>query len=140
MREVPLTKEFLVDVMGACDVGPRFIEENNMWGQGDETVIMPALLEAGYVKEVEWWKEQKLTEKFVRATGSIFTMGKYKLFNSLTGEYISYDNEADARAAMINIAQQVLESHGPRLVQELSNEHGDTTWVPANITQPLIVS
>lgn len=128
MRKVIITKELLIDAMGACDIGPGFIEENNMWGQYDEDVILPALLEAGFVKEVEWWREQKLTKKFLLATGKVFTMGAYRVYNTATGQHEQYETESEALAALAVINNAILDAHGPRIVQELSNEHGDAVW------------
>lgn len=139
MRSVIVTKELLIDVMGACDIGPNFIEENNMWGQSDEDVILPALLEAGYVAEVEWWREQKTTEKFVRAIGKVWTMNGYQLFNSFTGQHTKYETEEEAKVALVELAQQVLEMHTPRLVIEMVNEHGDAVWEPTNVHEELKV-
>jgi hypothetical protein len=82
----------------------------------------------------------KKTELYVRTNGSIFTMGAYQVFNPLTGQHTRYETEAEAKAALVDVAKQVLEQHCPRVVQELSNENGDTTWIPTTMNETLVIS
>lgn len=88
----------------------------------------------------DWLIEQKKTEYYVRNNGSILTMGAYQVFNPLTGTHTRYETEVEAKAALVEIAKEVLNQHCPTVVQELSNENGDTTWIPTTMNETLVVS
>ena len=140
MSDVIITKELLVDGMGACDVGPNFIEANNLWGQPDESVICPALRAAGLNDEADWWLNQKKTEKFVRCNGKVITMGTtYQVFNPLTGTHTEYATEAEAKTAISEISKQVLAANKLTVCQALSNENGDSTWIPVDFIKNIEV-
>lgn len=94
----------------------------------------------GYVKFAEWVLEQKKTEAYVRFNGSIFTMGAYQVFNPLTGVHTRYETEAEAKAALVEVAGEVLKQHCPTVVQELSNEKGDTVWIASDLNKTLVIS
>jgi hypothetical protein len=133
MSDTIITKELLVDKMGACDSGPNFIEQNNLWGQPDESVILPALRTAGLNADADWWIAQKKTEKFVRSNGKVITVGSsYQVFNPLTGIHTEYQTEAEAKAAVAEISKEILQSHKPTVCESLSNENGDSTWIPVD--------
>jgi hypothetical protein len=52
-----------------------------------------------------------------------------------TGLYIAaYETEAEATAALIETAKAVLAQHLPTVCQELSNENGDTCWIPIDFS------
>jgi hypothetical protein len=134
MSDVIITKELLIDVMGACDIGPDFIEKNNLWGQPDESVICPALKAAGLNDAADWWLAQKKTEKFVRYNGKEFTLVAYQIFNPLTGLHTRYETEAEATAALIEAAKAILVQHLPTVCRELSNENGDKCWTAVDFS------
>ena len=138
MREIIITKE-LLDALGNCGDGPAFIEANNLWGKTDEEVLR-AMKDAGVLEPVFFWRQAKSSEAFVRYFGSIFTMGAYQVFNPLTGLHTRYETEAEAKAALVELAKSVLQYHGLSVVQELSNELGDTTWIPTQLHETLTVS
>jgi hypothetical protein len=94
----------------------------------------------GYLKFAGWVLEQKKTEAYVRFNGSIITMGAYQVFNPLTGVHTKYETEAEAKQALIAIAQDILKQHSPTVVQELSNENGDTVWIATKMNEELTVS
>ena len=129
MSDVIITKELLIDQMGACNIGPDFIEANNLWGQPDESVICPALRVAGLNDAADWWLEQKKTEKFVRCNGKVITMtSKYQVFNPLTGLHTQYETEAEAKEALAKVCESVIDHHKPTVCQEIVNENGDAAW------------
>ena len=51
-----------------------------------------------------------------------------------------FKTEAEAKTALIEVAKQILQTHSPTVVQELSNENGDTTWIPTTMNETLTVS
>lgn len=138
MREIIITKE-LMDALGNCGDGPAFIEANNLWGKTDEEVLR-AMKEAGVLEPVVFWRQAKNSEAFVRYFGSIFTMGAYQVFNPLTGVHTRYETEAEAKAALVDVAKQVVQLHCPTVVQELSNELGDTAWIPTQLHESIVIS
>jgi hypothetical protein len=130
-----LTREFLLEVH-SCQEGYRFGVENNLIdGNYDNAITFCA--NNGKQEFADWLTEQKKTEYYVRNNGSILTMGAYQVFNPLAGVHTRYETEAEAKAALVEIAKQVLEQHCPTVVQELSNENGDTTWIPTNLHETL---
>ena len=98
------------------------------------------LNDSGYPKFAEWVLEQKKTEAYVRFNGKVITMGAYQVFNPLTGVHTRYETEAEAKQALIAIAQDILKQHSPTVVQELSNENGDTVWIATKMKEELTVS
>jgi hypothetical protein len=95
---------------------------------------------SGYPKFAEWVLEQKKTEAYVRFNGSIITMGAYQVFNPLTGVHIRYETQEEAKQALVVIAQEILKQHCPTVVQEISNENGDTAWVATTMNETLVIS
>ena len=134
MSDTIITKELLVDAMGACDVGPNFIEANNLWGQPDESVICPALRAAGLNDEADWWLNQKKTEKFVRCNGKVITMTtNYQVFNPLTGLHSQYASEIEAKETLAKICEAIIDKYKPTVCQELVNENGDSAWTSVDL-------
>lgn len=130
-----LTKEFLQQFDG-CTEGYRFGLENNLI-DGDYDAAIAFCNANGRPEFGGWLEHQKSTEAYVRLNGSIFTMGAYQVFNPITGQHTRYETEAEAKAALIEVAKEVLIHHSPRVVQELSNENGDTTWLPTDMHETL---
>ena len=133
-----LTKEFLQQFEG-CAEGYRFGLENNLI-DNDYDLAIKFCAENGHQDFADWLTHQKSTEKYVRTNGSVITMGAYQVFNPLTGQHTRYETESEAKAALIEVAQTVLNQQCPRVVQELSNENGDTTWITTTMNQSLVVS
>jgi hypothetical protein len=92
------------------------------------------------MKDTAWYLKQRETEKFVRYTGKVFTMGKYQVFNPLTGLHTYCETEELAKAAIAEISKQILETHKISVCREFSNEHGHTTWVAEQIVDPITIS
>lgn len=133
-----LTREFLIDVH-SCQEGYRFGVENNLIG-GDYDDAITFCAGNGKQEFADWLTAQKSTEYYVRNNGSTITMGAYQVFNPLTGIHTRYETEAEAKVALIKVAKQVLAGQNLIVVQELSNENGDTTWVPTTIHETLVIS
>lgn len=133
-----LTKEFLT-VSNSCTEGYRYGLENNLIdGNYDDAISF--CNNNGQPDFGQWLTEQKSTEAYVMANGSVITMGAYQVFNPTTGLHTRYETENEAKTALIEIAKQVLEKHCPKVIQELSNENGDTTWIPTNMNESLIIN
>ena len=133
-----LTKEFLTQVH-SCAEGYRFGLENNLIdGDYDDAISFCANNERQDF--ADWLIEQKKTEFYVRNNGSVITMGAYQVFNPLTGQHTRCETEAEVKLVLIEVAKQILEQHCPTVVQELYNENGDTTWIPATINETLNIS
>ena len=133
-----LTKEFLGD-SDSCLEGYRFGLENNLINNDYDEAIK-FCLENGHQDFADWLIEQKTTEKYVKANGSVITMGAYQVFNPTTGLHTRYETEAEAKEALIEVAKQILNQYPTLVNQELSNENGDTTWIPTNMNESLVVS
>jgi len=138
MRNLIITQE-LLNSMGACDIGPNFIDVNNLWGKTEDEILV-AMQAANMEKEIDWWIEQRSTETYVKANGSVITMGAYQVFNPLTGLHTRYETEAEAKTALVEVAQGILGQYPNLVNQELSNENGDTTWIPTTMNESLVVS
>jgi len=136
-----LTKEFLQN-KDACTAGYRICLENNLidndydaaisWflNQTDETLISYG----------NWLQAFKTTEEFVRTNGKELTMGAYQLFNPTTGTHTRYETEVEARQALVELSKQIIKQYTPTVVQELSNENGDKTWIATKMVDTLNIS
>jgi hypothetical protein len=133
VSNIVITKELLIDTMNACEPALDFIENENLW-DAEEPIVVSKFLEANRRVDLRWYINQKKTEAFVRFNGKEFTMGAYQVFNSLTGLHTRYETEAEATAALIETAKAVLAQHLPTVCQELSNENGDTCWIPTDFS------
>lgn len=133
-----LTKSFLTEV-NSCAEGYRFGLENNLI-DGDYDAAISFCANNGRHDFADWLTEQKKTEYYVRNNGSILTMGAYQVFNPLTGQHTRYETEAEAKEALVEVSKEILKQHCPIVVQELSNENGDTTWIPTNLHETLNIS
>lgn len=133
-----LTREFLVTV-NSCLPGYRFGLEHNLIGKDYEYAIQYCRDNAGE-EFATWLEEQKKTEAYVRLNGENITMGAFKVFNPLAGTHVKFETEEEARTAMAEIAKEVLKQHCPRVVQEISNENGDTTWIQTSIHEQFVVT
>jgi hypothetical protein len=133
MSDTIITKELVVDKMGACNIGPDFIEANNLWGQ-PESVVLPALAAAGLTADVDWWLKKKKTEKFVRCSGEVITMTtNYQVFNPLTGLHDQYASEAEAKEALARVCEALIDNYKPTVCQEITNENGDSAWTAVDL-------
>ena len=83
---------------------------------------------------VDWFDKLKNSETYLKFNGKEIIMGAYQVFNPLTGLHTRYETEAEATAALIEIAKAVLAQHLPTVCQELSNENGDTCWSPVDFS------
>jgi hypothetical protein len=135
---VILTKE-LLSSLDCCPEGYKFGLENNLIDNDYDYAIL-FCKENGQVEFSDWLLEQKSSEVYVRSNGSVFTMGAYQVFSPFTGQHTRYETEEEARLALIDLAKNVLDTHTPGVVQELSNENGDTAWIPTDMHKTLNIS
>jgi hypothetical protein len=112
---------------------------NNNWGK-TEAECLDFLLRNQLYKDFYWYVEQRKTEKFIRYVGKVITMGKYQVFNPLTGVHTLCETEAEAKSLMTDIATQIIAQTPITVCRELSNELGDTTWIPEEIQNPFTIS
>lgn len=133
-----LNRDFYIKY-AACAEGYKAVLTLSLLDKPIEYVI-DNLKNGGYTEHANWLLKVKSTEKYVRENGSIFTMGAYQVFNPLTGIHTKYETEAEAKQALIEVAKEVLKQHCPLVVQELSNENGDATWIPTTIHETLTIS
>jgi len=132
MSDVIITKE-LMEAIGACDIGPNFFTENNLWGQ-PESAVIAAMRQANMEKEEAWWLEQKSTEAYVRFTGKVITMTtKYQVFNPLTGLHDQYASEVEAKEALAKVCEAIIDNYKPTVCQEITNENGDSAWTAIDL-------
>ena len=132
-----LTKEFL-NQQNACLEGIYYAEEKQLIGLDYDEVIKRTLLD-GKREFTGWLIEQKSTEGYVKANGSILKMTNYQVFNPLTGQHIECADENEVRQKAVEIAQQILNSHKITVVQCLTNENNDVSWIPTELSSPLQV-
>lgn len=123
--------EFLAGV-NICAEGVIAMQEVGTYGLSVDEAAQK-LKEAGQRDFAAWLLSQKNTEAYVRFNGSQFTMGAYQIHNPLTGQHIRCETEEAAKAALVQLATEILAIHRPTVVQELSNEHGDSTWITVEI-------
>ena len=133
-----ITQDFL-NKLEACQPAQDFISAHNLWSKTEQE-ILDAMRAENLTQYIDWWTSQKSTEKFVRANGSVITMGAYQVFNPLTGEHTRYGTEAEAKAALVEVAKAIMSQYPNLVNQEISNENGDTTWIPTNMNESLIIS
>ena len=131
---------FFAQFGGACADGEAYCKENNIWGTDPADGI--AFLEAaGKTDYVNFIKQVMATPEYVKFNGNVITMGtSYQVFNPLTGAHTEYQDEASARAAVIEISKQVLATYPVSIVQAISNENGDSAWTPSSLSTPLNIS
>ena len=91
-------------------------------------------------KDVAWYIKQRETEKFVRYTGKVFTMGQYQVFNPLTGMHKFCTTEEEAKQEIADISLAILNANKITVCREMSNEHGHTTWVAEEIANPITLA
>ena len=133
-----LTQEFL-DKCNVCIEGQECADNGGYIGWDYDEVIKD-LVSKNDNLNAGWLIDAKKSEQYVRANGSIITMGAYQLFNPITGLHTRYETEEDVKIALIALQQEVLNIYGGKVVQELSNENGDTTWIPTEIHKTIVVS
>lgn len=131
-----ITKEFLQSV-DCCTEGYQFALDNNLIGMEYEDALR-FLEENGQTQFAQWGRDLKKTREYFDANGSI-VMRKFQVFNPLTGQHTQYDTIEEAKVALIEVANIVLETHCPRIVEELTNDKGDVTWEPTNLNESLRV-
>lgn len=88
---------------------------------------------------IEWFDALRRSEAYVRFNGEQFTMSNYQVFNPLTGTHAEYETEAEARAAVIVVSEQVLAAHKVSLVRSITNEHGDSAWIAVELSEPIVL-
>jgi hypothetical protein len=133
-----LTKE-VFSALGACAEGYEVaIRTNNIGKEYDEVIAY--CLSNNLKVFGKWLQDKKLTGTYVRLNGEVITMNQtYQVFNPLTGTHVEYLDEASARAAMVEIGNNLLKNYPINIVQAISNEKGDSAWVPITLSNPLTV-
>jgi hypothetical protein len=133
-----LTKEFLQQT-NACTDGYRFALSAGLVG-GDYDAAILYCRSNGEVDYGDWLEKQKITEAYVRANGTEITMlEKFKVFDPYTGQYTEYASETEAKAALLLVAQKVIDEHQFSLIRAISNEKGDEAWTPIPVNSFTIV-
>lgn len=133
-----LTEEFL-KLQNACEEGIQSAITNGFVGQ-EYLDAIKGFISINQRDFAGWMLEQKTTEAYVRANGKEITMGTtYKVFNPITGLHTEYQTEADAKAGMAEICEQVLQAYKPTVCQAISNENGDSTWISVEIANNINV-
>jgi hypothetical protein len=109
------------------------------WGK-PESEVLTYMFKNKLQKDLNWYLEKRQTEKFIRYVGKVITMGKYQIFNPLTGTHTLCETEAEAKTLMADIANQIIERYPISVCRELSNELGHTTWIAEEIQNPFTIS
>lgn len=138
MNSIIVDDDFLLRY-DVCQSTVELIRDNNLLGL-DVPTVLRALRDMGIAEPTVWWNDKKKTKLYFDDCGGTITMGAYQVFNPLTGQYTRYETEAEAKVALVDIANQVLAAHCPNVIQEISNENNDTTWVPTEIHKSLVIS
>lgn len=139
MLNIPNDVQQFFDSIYMCDEGYGLMEKLDIYGLNFDDVAQ-VLKDNGFRDEAAWLLHQKKTEAYVRFYGKVITMGAYQVFDPITGVHTRYETEAEAKAALVEVAKKVLKLHCPSVVQEISNEHGDTAWTPTNMNETLVIS
>lgn len=127
-----LTAEFL-QIQNACAEGIGFATNQNLL-EKEYFEVIKECIRNNQNDFAGWMVEQKNTEGYVRYNGKEFTLGAYQVFNPLTGVHTRYETESEATLAYIEIAKAVLAQQALTVCQELSNENGDTCWIPTDFS------
>lgn len=85
---------------------------------------------------VSWFDNLKNSEAFIRFNGKEITMGGYQVFNPITGLHTDYATLEEAKQGMADVAFQIIQNFEISVCQVMSNENGDSTWVPVQIETP----
>jgi hypothetical protein len=51
------------------------------------------------------------------------------MYNPYTGEHTRYETEEEVKQAYLNLAKEVVRTHGPSINIETVDENGNATWV-----------
>ena len=132
-----LTQEFL-DIAGVCTEGQQVAIDGAYIGWDYDEVIKD-LVKNGKNEDAGWMLFQKKTEAYVRFNAKEVTMGAYQVFNPITGIHNEYQTEEEAKVGMIEVANQILNSNVISVCQVISNENGDSTWIPVELANPYVV-
>jgi hypothetical protein len=129
-----LTQEFL-DIAGVCTEGQQVAIDGAYIGWDYDEVIKD-LVKNGKNEDAGWMLFHKKTETYVRFNAKEVTMGSYQVFNTITGTHIEYKTEEEAKVGILEIAKQILEQNKISVCRSLSNENGDSTWIPIELETP----
>ena len=122
-----------LESFGACDPGMQTAKDLGIYGK--ELPEALAVLEANNQEQyADFIKNIMDTEEYVRFNGSIITMGTYQVFNPITGQHQEYQDEESARGGIADIQRQILEQYPVSVTQSITNENGDSTWIPVTIS------
>jgi len=156
-NQIIITKELLLH-LGSCGISfdrpnqknydptkddssadDHYFTVANMWGR-TEIECIEFLIDNNLSRDLAWYIEQRKTEKFVRYIGKVFSMGKYQVFNTLTGTHQYCDTEEEAKIALTEIAKAIIATHSLTICRELTNEYGHTTWISSELPNPFTIT
>lgn len=132
-----LTKDFFKGY-GCCEDGYRYAIQVGAIGNWTLEQAIEHCREAGLHEFADDLKKQKATELYVRMNGSVLKMGAFQVFNPTTGMHNRFDTEEEAKAEAVKITNELIANLRPHIVQELSNENGDTCWIPTRIEDGIV--
>jgi len=127
-----LTLEFLQKV-NACEEGIVYAQDNNRIGLDYDDNIQ-FCIDTGQQLFADFLIDLKTSEAYIRANGEVITMGTYQVFNPITGQHQEYQDEESARGGIADIQRQILEQYPVSVTQSITNENGDSTWIPVTIS------
>ena len=125
--------QFMMEVDG-CGDGVQRAKDSGIYGMELDEAI-PKLRELGFKEDVAWLKYIKKTEAYVRYNGKECTLGDYQIFNPISGQHEECATEEEAKLIIKRICGEILDHHKITVCRVLSNENGDSTWLP--IEMPL---
>jgi hypothetical protein len=137
-----LTLDFMeaVKTCNSIEDGVALANAKNYFGMDYDDVIKD-LIKNGDKDQAAALLDWKKTEEYVKRNGSQITMKQtYQVFNPLTGTHTEFDDEASARAAAVEISNQILALHKVRVMQAIYNENGDSAWTTTQFTNPITLS
>lgn len=133
-----LTEEFL-KIQKACNEGIQACIENNYIGQEYSDVIR-SFISTNQKDFAGWLIDQKKSETYIRSNGTEIIMGAYHVFNPLTGTHIECQTADEARNTLSRLYKELIDLHKPSVCQSISNENGDSTWVPVELVKDIQIN
>ena len=130
--------KFLSDV-AICNEGVQMVKEKGIYGLCVDDAIKK-LRELGLTSEAAQLKLAKKTETYLKYNGTEIIMGAYHVFNPLTGTHIECQTADEARNTLSRLYKELIDLHKPSVCQSISNENGDSTWVPVELVKDIQIN
>lgn len=67
-------------------------------------------------------------------------MNAYQVFSPLTGQHTRYETIEEAKAAFIDIVQEIFKNYPTFVNEEFIQPNGDVTWVPTAAFDKIIIT